>query len=182
VGRHTAYHDAARTRHMQGTPAQYDRYVARRAYAPTRTTRQDSMHKLIMEIRSASEAAQQIPRSNVAATLRRAEAAHRQTCGAARRRWSKIERFVLRPLRVRQFWHAAIAAVVGGAPLLKPKPQWAVVKAHELGRLTLNVDEMIKTIQPPRPRSGLATRRTLPLAACPEWTGKWDTHKDRANY
>lgn len=163
----TTYHGAART----GIPAFL--------------TPQNSMHKLILDIRSASSEAKKVPRSRAAASLRKAEEAHRRSLGAATLRWNRLKRYVLRPLAVRQWWHAAIAAAVEGKLLPKQKPQWAIGKAtQEQVRLTMTVDDMIKTIEATRPNSAASTplRGAVPIGARPPWTGKWDTHQDKANY
>merc|ERR1712050_286317 len=128
------------------------------AHIPSFLTAQDSMYRLIQDIREASDAANEIPRSSVAAALRQAEAAHDPI---APRRWGLLCKWVLKPLRIRQTWHAVIGVAVVAARMGDAKvPRASQVKLlnvrqrrRSVHRPPITVEDMMHVIEPPEQSS-----------------------------
>jgi len=131
------------------------------------------MRRLILETRSAAAAARSVPRSAVAARMRKVQAEHHQV---GRAMWARVQRRVLAPVLIRMRWHDTIAAAVTGDVLLlrqwvdwHPKREPQQPPSHPPA---LSVDELMKELglQPARPQTSEAKRKyVMPLSARPPW-------------
>ena len=134
---------------------------------PPHLTEQDSMHRMILEIRATNAQTAAIPRSKVAAKLRRAEATHYQ---AGRKGWRTVRMWYLTPLYIRQAWYDVINAASQGGKLGRAIK---LPMERTFGRLPpMSVEDMEHIVQDPRPSTSASERRgsyTLPLSARPPW-------------
>lgn len=133
------------------------------------------MRRLIVETRNAAAAARSVPRSAVAARLRKVQAAHHQV---GRAMWARVQRRMLAPVLIRMRWHDVIAAAVAGDTLLlRQHVAWLPEHAPQPPASrppALSVDELMKELglQPARPQStsGEAKKKyVMPISARPPW-------------